>query len=193
MDLSKCGPADLPAGAEQTNCCPPVSSTIIDFVPPTRSGRPLRVRPAAHLAGEEYVKKYAKAVELVKALPADDPRSFRQQANIHCSYCDSAYDQVGIELDRGLHVKFDVYINSPEAAEPMGPASEFAGSFVNVPHNHRHSKKKTALKTNLRLGISDLIGDIGAENDDSLVVSLVPRTTNGDKVKIGGIRIEFSS
>ncbi|KAK6932519.1 Polyphenol oxidase, C-terminal [Dillenia turbinata] len=93
-DLSKCGKADLPQGAKPTNCCPPVSTKIVDFKLPLRSSPP-RVRPAAHLAPKDYIAKYNKAMELMKALPADDPRSFTQQANIHCAYCDGAYHQVG--------------------------------------------------------------------------------------------------
>lgn len=93
-DVSKCGPADLPSGATPTDCCPPYTSKVIDFKLPPRSD-PLRIRPAAHLVGPEYLAKYAKAVELMKALPADDPRNFTQQANVHCAYCDGSYDQIG--------------------------------------------------------------------------------------------------
>ncbi|XP_008778193.1 polyphenol oxidase, chloroplastic-like [Phoenix dactylifera] len=93
-DISKCGPADLPSGAIPTDCCPPFTSKIIDFKLPPRSD-PLRIRPAAHLVDSEYLAKYAKAVELMKALPADDPRNFTQQANVHCAYCDGSYDQIG--------------------------------------------------------------------------------------------------
>ncbi|KAK4761170.1 hypothetical protein SAY87_006063 [Trapa incisa] len=101
-DLSKCGPADLPKGATPTNCCPPVSTKIVDFkLPPPR---PLRYRPAAHLVDKDYIAKYAKAVELMKALPDDDPRSFKQQADIHCAYCDGAYDQIGFpDLEIQVH------------------------------------------------------------------------------------------
>ncbi|KAF6163126.1 hypothetical protein GIB67_024990 [Kingdonia uniflora] len=93
-DFTKCGPADLPAGAKPVNCCPPTDLKIIDFKLPSHS-TPLTVRPAAHLVDDEYIAKYKKAYELMKALPGDDPRSFTQQANIHCAYCDGAYDQVG--------------------------------------------------------------------------------------------------
>jgi polyphenol oxidase len=93
-DITKCGKADIPAGSKPVNCCPKPSSKIIDFkLPPQNS--PLRVRPAAHLADKNYTAKYNKAIELMKALPADDPRSFAQQANVHCAYCNGAYDQVG--------------------------------------------------------------------------------------------------
>ncbi|KAL5576783.1 hypothetical protein UlMin_018482 [Ulmus minor] len=101
-DLSKCGEADFPAGATPTNCCPPTSSKIIDFKLPPPSK--LRVRPAAHAVDEAYIAKYSKAVELMKALPDSDPRSFSQQADIHCAYCDGAYDQVGFpDLDLQVH------------------------------------------------------------------------------------------
>ncbi|KAE8689839.1 Polyphenol oxidase [Hibiscus syriacus] len=40
----------------------------------------------------------------MKALPDDDPRSFTQQANIHCTYCAGAYDQVGFPgLELQIH------------------------------------------------------------------------------------------
>ncbi|KAJ4843773.1 hypothetical protein Tsubulata_017398 [Turnera subulata] len=103
-DLTKCGKANLPQGVSSSlNCCPPPSTSIKDFnlIP---SNAPLRVRPAAHLVDDAYLAKYTKAVELMKALPADDPRSFQQQANVHCAYCDGAHDQVGFPgLDIQVH------------------------------------------------------------------------------------------
>ncbi|MCA2146139.1 tyrosinase family protein, partial [Citrobacter portucalensis] len=101
-DLTKCGKADLPAGAKPTNCCPPPSTKITDFKLPTYNA--LRVRRAAHLVDDKYVAKYERAIQLMKELPADDPRSFTQQANVHCAYCDGAYHQVGFpELDLQVH------------------------------------------------------------------------------------------
>ena len=92
-DLTKCGAADLPPGALPTNCCPPTSTKIIDFKPPPITK--LRVRPAAHKVDKEYVAKCNRALELMKALPDTDPRSFSQQADVHCAYCNGAYDQNG--------------------------------------------------------------------------------------------------
>ncbi|MCL7023329.1 hypothetical protein MKW94_008038 [Papaver nudicaule] len=91
-DLSKCGPANLPGGATPVNCCPPPNTTIIDFQVPSET-TPLRTRQAAHLVDQAYIAKYNEAYRLMKALPDEDPRSFKQQANIHCAYCDGAYDQ----------------------------------------------------------------------------------------------------
>ncbi|XP_076934062.1 polyphenol oxidase, chloroplastic-like [Bidens hawaiensis] len=101
-DLTKCGAADLPRGAKPTNCCPPVAKKITDFkLPPKTTAR---VRPAAHLVNKDYIAKYNKAIELMRALPDDDPRSFKQQAAVHCAYCDGAYDQVGFpDLELQVH------------------------------------------------------------------------------------------
>ncbi|KAL5981599.1 hypothetical protein ACLOJK_015662 [Asimina triloba] len=102
-DLSKCGPADLPANAAPTNCCPPYSQKIIDFKLPS-STTPMKVRQAAHLVDKDYIEKYKEAVRLMKSLPADDPRNFTQQANVHCAYCDGAYDQIGFpNLELQVH------------------------------------------------------------------------------------------
>ncbi|KAJ9560931.1 hypothetical protein OSB04_006091 [Centaurea solstitialis] len=71
-------------------CCPPTSlSTPPDYVIPT--GQVVRTRPAAHRATPEYVDKYNRAMAAMKALPDDDPRSFTQQAKIHCAYCNGGY------------------------------------------------------------------------------------------------------
>ncbi|MQM15938.1 hypothetical protein Taro_048890 [Colocasia esculenta] len=102
-DISKCGPAELPPDATPTNCCPPFSSQVVDFTLPDSSA-PLRTRPAAHLADADYVAKFAKALQLMKDLPEDDPRSFSQQAKVHCAYCDGSYTQLGFpETELQVH------------------------------------------------------------------------------------------
>nr|AHC98007.1 PPO [Salvia miltiorrhiza] len=102
-DVTQCGPADLPAGATPTNCCPPLTGEILDFQFPAPPAK-LRIRPAAHLADDAYIAKFNRAVELMRALPDDDPRSFKQQANVHCAYCDGAYDQAGFpDLELQVH------------------------------------------------------------------------------------------
>ncbi|KAI4299348.1 hypothetical protein L6164_032816 [Bauhinia variegata] len=64
----------------------------------------MSTRPAAHLVSSEYLAKYQKATELMKALPADDPRNFTQQANVHCAYCNGGYNQVDFpKIDYQVH------------------------------------------------------------------------------------------
>lgn len=102
-DLTKCGKADLPTGAVSVNCCPPISTKIVEFKLPPRPNS-MRIRPATHLASDKYTAKFERAMQLMKELPDDDPRSFSQQADIHCAYCDGAYDQVGFpDLELQVH------------------------------------------------------------------------------------------
>ncbi|XP_057537562.1 polyphenol oxidase I, chloroplastic-like [Amaranthus tricolor] len=100
---STCEQADVPSNAGDLNCCPPIATNIVDFVlPPAPST--LRVRLPAHLVDDEYLQKFARAISLMKALPDDDPRSFTQQANVHCAYCNGSYSQVGFpNLDLQVH------------------------------------------------------------------------------------------
>ncbi|EXC02647.1 Polyphenol oxidase [Morus notabilis] len=93
----------------------------------------------------------------------------------------------GIEFDSRIPVKFDVYVNDDCSDGGSGPtAAEFAGSMVNVPHG------RGRMRTGLRLGITDLIEDVGADDDDSLLVTLVPKSGVG-LVTVGSIGIQFLS
>ncbi|XP_073154703.1 polyphenol oxidase I, chloroplastic-like [Henckelia pumila] len=102
--LDKCGAAtNLNTGKQlDINCCPPTSETVVDYkIPPFLR---TKTRPAAHRVSPEYIFKYNLAVDRMKRLPADDPRNFMQQANIHCAYCNGAYDQPGQgTLDLQVH------------------------------------------------------------------------------------------
>ncbi|XP_017978713.1 PREDICTED: polyphenol oxidase I, chloroplastic [Theobroma cacao] len=103
-DLTLCGNAVISeTTGETTYCCPPTTTTITDYKPPSFSK--LRYRPPAHLVDADYLAKFTKAMNLMKELPSDDPRSFMQQAYVHCAYCNGAYDQVGFP-DQDLQVHF---------------------------------------------------------------------------------------
>jgi polyphenol oxidase len=98
----------------------------------------------------------------------------------------------GIEFDNKIEVKFDVIVNDEDDKVIGAENTEFAGTFVNVLHAHNHGnnkKKKKNIVTCLRLGLTDLLEDLNADDDDSIVVTLIPRY--GDGVKISGIKIEL--
>jgi len=102
-DITQCELVPLPSDSDPSNCCPPTSTKIKNFEFPSASS-PMRIRPAAHLVDKAYVAKYAKAIALMKSLPDDDPRSFKNQANVHCAYCDGAYHQAGFpDLELQIH------------------------------------------------------------------------------------------
>ncbi|KAK7401434.1 hypothetical protein VNO78_12917 [Psophocarpus tetragonolobus] len=93
----------------------------------------------------------------------------------------------GIEFEANVPVKFDVYVNDEDDKLIKPDNTEFAGSFLSVPRSQHHHKK---INTCLRLGITDLLEDLGAEHDDSVVVTLVPKYGKGS-VNIRGIKIEY--
>ncbi|KAL2253397.1 UNVERIFIED_CONTAM: Polyphenol oxidase, chloroplastic [Sesamum indicum] len=71
------------------SCCPPINNRIVDFRLPTR---PVAFeRPAAHLVNAQYMSRFNLALQRMRDLPDSDPRSFTQQANVHCAYCNGAY------------------------------------------------------------------------------------------------------
>ncbi|KAF5814688.1 putative catechol oxidase [Helianthus annuus] len=89
-------------------CCPPSSQTT-----PAPYSLPdstqLRVRPAAHRLTSDYIDKYRAAIAAMKALPDDDPRSWKQQGKIHCAYCNGAYSQ---EMNDHKELKLQVHNSS---------------------------------------------------------------------------------
>ncbi|KAI3702736.1 hypothetical protein L6452_28488 [Arctium lappa] len=89
------GISDKKDAARTLACCPPVLSEGAPkrFVLP--KGPVTRVRPAAQRVTDEYLAKYKEALRKMRDLPDDDPRSFKQQAMIHCAYCNGSYRQKG--------------------------------------------------------------------------------------------------
>ncbi|CAI9759833.1 unnamed protein product [Fraxinus pennsylvanica] len=91
----------------------------------------------------------------------------------------------GIEYDKGNHVKFNVYINEDDVNACHPDNTEFLGSFSSLPHGHRMN-----VKTNKRFRISEVLQELGAQDYDKVLVTLVPKST---PVKINGVKIEFDS
>lgn len=89
-----------------------------------------------------------------------------------------------IELDYEESVMFDVYIN-PSDADIRTDMSNFCSSFMNVPNGGRSI---IDVKTRFVVGLTDLLDGIQADNDEYIVITLVPRKGN---IKIGGLFIDF--
>nr|WMP39873.1 polyphenol oxidase B [Capsicum annuum] len=102
-DLKSCGRAIISDGPPVPySCCPPKPDDL-DKVPYYRipSTSKLRVRQPAHAVDEEYIAKYNLAISKMRELDKTDPSNplgFKQQANIHCAYCNGAYIIGGKEL-----------------------------------------------------------------------------------------------
>jgi len=87
LNISHCFPVELPSNPiTGTHCCPPTPSfsKLKDFKDFASPNATLRVRKPFHMLDEQYIAKFEKGIALMKALPQDDPRSFIQQAKVHC-------------------------------------------------------------------------------------------------------------
>jgi polyphenol oxidase len=99
----------------------------------------------------------------------------------------------GIEFDSRKFVKFDVLVNDEDDIEISRPdKTEFVGSFAHLPHKHKDGMKMKT-KTRLRLGLSNVLKDLDVEDDESVLVSLVPRAGVDDVIITGSVKIEFAS
>ncbi|KAL3694758.1 hypothetical protein R1sor_008409 [Riccia sorocarpa] len=98
-----------------TSCCPApdvdLNVPVVDFVP-KRHGV-CRVRKALQcLSGEElriYTEKLTTAYEIMRNLPASDPRSLMQQGRIHCAYCTGSFTHDG--LSAAANFTIDIHFN----------------------------------------------------------------------------------
>ncbi|RWR84493.1 polyphenol oxidase [Cinnamomum micranthum f. kanehirae] len=102
-DLTKCHLAQGGEGVNEIDCCPcyPADTQIYGFQFPD-SCKPVRVRRPAQSLKSEELHKYKEAVAKMKELSNKDPKDplgWTQQANIHCLYCNGAYDQLNSNND----------------------------------------------------------------------------------------------
>ncbi|KAI3961927.1 hypothetical protein MKW92_003028 [Papaver armeniacum] len=100
----------------------------------------------------------------------------------------------GIHVKKDMYLKFDVYINLvPDDDINLGPESrELARIYVNLRHGvTKNMNEVNKRKSHLKLGISELLEDLEADEDDSLLVTLVPRSESGFHTTIDGIRIDY--
>ncbi|KAL2931944.1 Polyphenol oxidase chloroplastic [Bienertia sinuspersici] len=99
---------------------------------------------------------------------------------------------IEVDLKRDVYSKFDVFVNDEDDAptKENRVKAEYAGSFVNVPHKHKHSAKGNLMTTTIKFALTDLIEDLGADDDDGIDITFVPRTGTESMV-IKDVRIEF--
>ncbi len=92
-------------------CCPaPYNGTISEKLYVFDRKLPMRTRPAAHLLDDAYIAKYQRAYRLLKALPDSDPRSWNNQAKLHCAYCNAAFNfDVLTSSGRSSTMRFEVH------------------------------------------------------------------------------------
>nr|AFJ79642.1 chloroplast polyphenol oxidase [Solanum melongena] len=98
-----------------------------------------------------------------------------------------------IKYDNRNYVRFDVFLNvdSNVNADELDKA-EFAGSYTNLPHVHRVGENTDHVATaTLQLAITELLEDIGLEDEDTIAVTLVPKK-GGEGISIEGATISLA-
>lgn len=94
----------------------------------------------------------------------------------------------GIKFNSEKFVKFDVFVNDQDdVSASSAEESEFAGSFAQLPHNHGDDMLMTSAA---RFGLTELLEDVEAEDDESILVTLVPKV-GCEEVTIGEIKVEL--
>ena len=88
-----------------TKCCLPVADIPTKLYVP-KPGKVLKVRKRANALEPAYVEKYNEAYRRMRALPDTDPRSFKQQADVHCAFCNGAYYSAQV-TDKLLQIHFN--------------------------------------------------------------------------------------
>nr|GLL47816.1 polyphenol oxidase I, chloroplastic-like [Ipomoea trifida] len=95
----------------------------------------------------------------------------------------------GIEVSADQYVRFDVYVNDDEQPAGGKDKPQYVGGFAHLPQKQQSSTKTT---TSLRLGLNEVLADLGVEEEDTILVTLVP-TVGGGVVNVSSIAIEYSA
>ncbi|KAI3844469.1 hypothetical protein MKX03_023549 [Papaver bracteatum] len=121
------------------------------------------------------------------------PRTHRTKKAIE--YEEEVLVVYGINVKKDVYAKFDVYINAVDENIISPTTREFAGTFVNMRRGVKVVMNKDDIavdkKSHIKLGISELLEDLEADEDESIWVSLVPKGNTGVSISIDGIRIEY--
>ncbi|KAK9048195.1 hypothetical protein SSX86_032842 [Deinandra increscens subsp. villosa] len=94
----------------------------------------------------------------------------------------------GIKYNGERFFKLDVLVNDvDDGIETTAASSEFAGTFAQVPHNPGHEMFMTS---GAQFGITELLEDIEAEDDEYVLVTLIPKA-GAEGATVDEIKIEL--
>ncbi|GLJ28483.1 hypothetical protein SUGI_0560320 [Cryptomeria japonica] len=103
----------------------------------------------------------------------------------------------GLETDRKGFSGFEIFINYPEAnsSTPFN-SPHYVGSFTSLGHGIMESMKSMTTKEIFKIGISETLEDLGIEDDDEILVTLVPKPAKDLRtapITYTSIKIEYVS
>ncbi|KAL5563018.1 hypothetical protein UlMin_032765 [Ulmus minor] len=95
----------------------------------------------------------------------------------------------GIDVEQSIsYIKFEVFVNLVDETRASSGFREFVRTFISFTEGIINGKSK---KSNMKLGISELLKDLEAYEDESIWVTLFPRTNSSINVTVDGVRIEY--
>ncbi|CAN4128293.1 unnamed protein product [Withania somnifera] len=95
-----------------------------------------------------------------------------------------------IRYDNREYIRFDVFLNVDDSVDATFlNKKEFAGSYTSLPHVHTAEDCHIANAT-FKLAITELLEDIGLEDEDTIAVTLVPKK-GGECTAIGCVEIKL--
>ncbi|KAH0642706.1 hypothetical protein KY289_033680 [Solanum tuberosum] len=96
-----------------------------------------------------------------------------------------------IKYDNREYMRFDVFLNVDNNvnANELDKA-EFAGSYTSLPHVHRVGENDHTATAIFKLAITELLEDIGLEDEDTIAVTLVPKK-GGERIYIENVEIKL--
>ncbi|XP_071691821.1 polyphenol oxidase I, chloroplastic-like [Rutidosis leptorrhynchoides] len=160
---------------------------------PWLKSKPVPRAPKSGIA-KKLVGKVAKApdvtfpVKLDKIVKVLVPRPKKSRSKKEKEEKEELLIIQGITYDSEKYVKFDVYVNDEDDDASAPDQTEFAGSFAQLPHKH---KGKSQSKTNFRAGLTELLEELEADDDDNVLVTVVPRSGSED-ITIDAIKIIYA-
>ncbi|XP_008784903.1 polyphenol oxidase, chloroplastic-like [Phoenix dactylifera] len=170
-------------------------------IPPRIAHDMLKTREAGNVlrmpgSAGELVDVGQTSWTLDKSVTARIHRPRRQRTKKETEEEEEVLVVYGIGVKRDTYVKFDVFVNIIDETMVSPRSREFAGSFsTGVRHGKRLVRDEgdavTKSKSNLKLGISELLQDLEADGDEYIWVTLVPRGGTGLDATVDGVRIEY--
>ncbi|GLJ28485.1 hypothetical protein SUGI_0560350 [Cryptomeria japonica] len=103
----------------------------------------------------------------------------------------------GVETDRKAFAAFEIFINYPGANSSTSFNNpHYAGCFTSIGHGKmtEGSMKSMTTKESFKIGISETLEDLGIDNDDEIVVTLVPKSAKDlttSPIKFTSIKIDY--
>lgn len=149
----------------------------------TRMSKEIREAKRAKILSSKETKYFPLVLDSIKSVIVKRPRKLRSKVDKKNE--EEVLVIEGIKFGSDKSIKFDVHVDDDED-ELSGPdQTEFVGSFVSLHHGHNGK-----ISTRLKVGISRVLENLEVDEDDYIVVTLVPMVGKGEVI-IENIMVEF--